>query len=656
MDQVFFSSLLSNLFFLPIFILALILAWIIPGIIVLGNLFKEKSFLEKLTLATILGMVLWAYQAIIFGYLNLRFLSFVYILIFLIYWLYKTKIKKPKSVQSKTNFSLAKFIKSNYLLLSIFILGIFGQLQQFFISGFLFKDGIKMFTSSSDDAFWHTALINQLSTNFPPFQPGLSGELVRNYHYVSNLIVADLIRVLHLPLMPTQYQYTYTLLALLIGLIAYTLGKSLGLSKRGLILIVFLQYFTSDIIYLVSYFAKKAFVFTVHPLEDGTMFLENPPRAFASIVCLAIVVFLIEFLKKKNTHIGILLTLLAGVVIGLKVHHGFLILSGLGALTLYLLATRQWRLVIYPLLAVAISLLIYLPVNSKAGSPVFVLFDMPKMFIGQEKVGLIRLELARQIYEQHSNWLQVWRIYLMMLVIFLIAEFGIKNIAFIPLKKTIQKLTTPLAIFLYGGITATLILGTFFIQPIAGADIFNFYLSASLFLGVITAVSLDRWLNSKNKLLISILIALILLMTIPRWIYKTTTVTTYFTKTIPIINSQELKAMKFVKTTVDKNAMILVFNLGQWDSMYPYVSAFTDRKMFLSGQVILGRHGIDIKKRQEIVQQLQNTNNKEEFEKTLREQGITHLYFYSEPKSSLKIPSIPGKKIFYNNAITIFEL
>lgn len=654
MDPVFLNSLLQNVLFIPVFVLAVVLVFYIPGKVALKDLLNKRSAIESVTIAIIIGMVFWGLQGIILGYLNMRYLSYFYIFMFLVFFL-KKKTKNSKSPKVSA-LHLTKLIKSNILFLIIFVIGIFGQIQQFFISGFIFSDGIHMFTGSSDDAFWHTALINQLVSNFPPVEPGLSGELVKNYHYISNLIIADLIRVFHLPLMPTQYQFVYFFLSLLIGLAAFTLGKSLDLSKKGLILIVFLQYFSSDIIYLVSYLGNRTFEFTVHPLEDGTMFLENPPRAFASIVSLAVVIILVEFLKKKDRRSGILLALVSGIVIGLKVHHGFLILSGLAALSLYFLIKKQFKELIYPLLAVVISLLIYLPVNSGAGMPVFVLFDMPRMFAGQEKLGLSHFELARQIYEQHSNWIQVLRMYLIMFAFFIIGQFGIKNIGLLPFRRTITKLTPEVAIFLYGGIISTIILGTFFIQPVAGADIFNFYLSASLFLGVITAVTLDRLLNTKSRAIFICLLTIILILTLPRWVYKTAPAYSYFVRTVPVVSSNELDAMEFARTTIDRDALMLVFNSGKWDSMYPYVSAFADKKMFLSGQVILGRHGINIKNRQDVVKSLMDTKSNEKFSKILSQYAISHLYFYGEPKSILKITTIPGKKIFYNNDISIFQI
>ena len=145
---------------------------------------------------------------------------------------------------SKLTFSSLKSefkkIKINRLLFIIFALGIFGQVQQFLITGFRFSDGIHIFTAASDDAFWHTSLIAQLVRRFPPFEPGLVNVGVHNYHYWSNLVVAELIRVFGLPILATQFQYMYLLVSFLLGGIAYVLARALKFSSIGVIVLFIL--------------------------------------------------------------------------------------------------------------------------------------------------------------------------------------------------------------------------------------------------------------------------------------------------------------------------------------------------------------------------------------------------------------------------------
>jgi len=59
--------------------------------------------------------------------------------------------------------------------------------------------------NNSPDQVWHAALVEELLKRFPPFEPGMFGIYLNNYHFWFNLVTADLIRVFHLPLFQTTF-------------------------------------------------------------------------------------------------------------------------------------------------------------------------------------------------------------------------------------------------------------------------------------------------------------------------------------------------------------------------------------------------------------------------------------------------------------------
>ena len=67
------------------FLLAAFLALFIPGDIFVGRL--NLTALQRIVLALGLGLVLWALQAFIFGFLGLRNLTYVYLFVAVILWL-----------------------------------------------------------------------------------------------------------------------------------------------------------------------------------------------------------------------------------------------------------------------------------------------------------------------------------------------------------------------------------------------------------------------------------------------------------------------------------------------------------------------------------------------------------------------------------------
>ena len=67
------------------FLLAGILAFFIPGDLVVRRLNLSKF--QRVVLAIGVGLVLWAFQGFVFGFLGLRSLTYVYLLAAFVLWL-----------------------------------------------------------------------------------------------------------------------------------------------------------------------------------------------------------------------------------------------------------------------------------------------------------------------------------------------------------------------------------------------------------------------------------------------------------------------------------------------------------------------------------------------------------------------------------------
>lgn len=631
------------------FLFAIYLAFFIPGVVTTGNILNKKSLFEKITIGLTVGMVIWVFQGLILGYLHLRFLTYLYLLIFALIY----------SKANKLTFKRIRFKKMSrldLLITVIFVIGIFGQQFEFFITGFVFPSGVYSIMGSANDSVWHTSMISELIRRFPPIQPGLSGVIVYNYHYLSDFIVADLIRVFRLPLLAAQFQYTSILFSFLLGANAYVLAKTLKFSKSAAIIFVYLEYFSSDAIYILTFFTRHSFIFTVHPLEDGVMFLENPPRALSYIVVLCSVYFLYYLFKTRSLRTGIITILLLGSVIGFKVHTAFGVFGGLGLLSLYLLYKKDFKLMLVPIFTFIVTLLIHVPINKVSGIPFYAPFEMSRMFTVQPDLQLSRLELARRIYESAHNYLGEWRWDLIMLALFLFGQFGIKNVGWIPSKALFKKLGWPISLFLLGAIAGLLIIGTLFYQPIGGADIFNFYLALALFLSLFAAFNLG-YLVDKSKILAIVVISFIVIFTIPRWVYEITTFVAYFKVDRTLFYGAELKSLEYLSKNTKENSVILVANTGQADSVYPYVGAFSKRDTFLSGQTVLIGHSIPYKDRQLTVDTIFNSSDSATVKKDLKINHINYIYFLSpSPELSPGLSKIRMNKIFSNKLITIYEV
>ncbi|MBI2031373.1 MAG: hypothetical protein HYT08_02040 [Candidatus Levybacteria bacterium] len=655
-DQLFLLNFSKSLLLLPYFLFAIFVAFYIPGDLILGKIKQNlPTFFERIVACFIVGFTLWAYQGVVFGYLNARYLTYAYLGLCIFLWA-KNRLN-IKTIQKIFKIPAICFPKNklSYILLFIFVVGIFGQVQKFWVAGNLASDGIHIFAAAGDDALWHTALISQLARRFPPFQPGLVNEIVHNYHYWSNLVIAELVRVFHLPILQTQYQYMYLLMSLLLGGVAYTLAKKLNFSGYGVILLVYLQYFSSDILYLFTFVTARTFNFSIGALEGGVEFLENPPRAFSIVIALCGILFLKLWLQDKKLRTGIITALLFGSIIGFKAHTAIPVYIGIAILSLLLIIKREIKMLLMPILTAVLALFVYLPVNISSGKLILTPFWITRDFAVHPDLHLSTLELARQTYALHANWLQALRMDITMLFLFLLSQFGIKNVGWIPVGGIIKKLGLPLYLFLYAAMISGVILGTFFYQESGGANIFNFFLASSLLLSIPMAFLLGRLLNI-NVWVRILLVFLLLAVTIPRWMQRNQSFLYYFKLTSPIIDTDELRAMDFVRNNTDSEEVVLVFNEGSWDSRYPYVSAFTQRDMYLSGQWILESHNIlEFKDREKVRKIILASKDVNQVKKLLKENNISILYFYGKPVFNEGLKEINLIKIFENDTTTIYR-
>src|ERR1035437_5909160 len=96
---------METILFIIYFIFASFLAFYIPGRVILGDQ-KNLSKIGLFAVSYILGIVLWGWQGYLFGFLQLRNLSYLYLLIFLGLFLFKKyySSKIPKVELKKLDF------------------------------------------------------------------------------------------------------------------------------------------------------------------------------------------------------------------------------------------------------------------------------------------------------------------------------------------------------------------------------------------------------------------------------------------------------------------------------------------------------------------------------------------------------------------------
>src|SRR3989339_1945446 len=162
-----------------IFLLLALLCFTLPGRLILKKNLQDLNDIEKFTLYSVFGLVVFTLSAYVLAALHLRSLMWVFPALGL-----GTFIKYKKEI---LNFEL-KIIHKFFFLLT-FIVGIAGMVAVNALSGFPYRDGIYFWSSHGHDGIWHLALMESMKNPIFPFQnPELCGAKLQNYHFFADLL------------------------------------------------------------------------------------------------------------------------------------------------------------------------------------------------------------------------------------------------------------------------------------------------------------------------------------------------------------------------------------------------------------------------------------------------------------------------------------
>lgn len=616
----FFS--ISFWFYFLVFGIAVFLAFFIPGDLLIKR--YSLSVFQRFVLGTGIGIVFWGWQGLVFGYLGLRFLSYLYIIIFLLLWI---RIRGREFLREVIKKAVINNI--DWIVVVLIISGVGIQLSSVWFNGVYLREGLFFCCSNLSDSIFHTALTNQVVKNFPPFEPGMYGEIVRNYHYWGNLIIGELMRVFHLPLISTQNQYAMLLMSALLGLSGVVFGKISGLGRSFSRWLIFFLYFGGDLIFLLVSFMRKEVNFQMSSIEDGAKFLINPPRAISIIILFVGLSLFFVWLKKKDFSLGLLVAFVLVSTIGFKVYTGFFVLIGLFGLLIFFAIKKNFKFIILFFIAVLISAIIYFPVNKNAGGLYFTGLSLFENFIVQPWMMLGRLEFARRIYLEHHSWLRVAQYEFIFASIFIVTVFGTKLVGLLQTKKSFSLLPKELHIFLLSGIVVSAVIGLFFQQYTGGANTFNFLVSIFIVGSIYSALACSYWISKLHRYAKISLIIFIVILTAIR-VLQTAFVNTQNIQMKQgfIVDNYELDGLKYLKEETRVDSLILIdYKAFKMDAESSYISFLADRPMFLSGfKESLTTHGVDFSDRKKVVDTILTSHNPKEVRKNLLEHKIDYIY------------------------------
>lgn len=649
---------------LLVFLFAIIFCFTLPGLYLLKNLKSEFDTFTSLTISTVLGLVFFSLLSYLLLVLNIHILLLPITILVNILTILMIH-HDFKSFSSKIN-------KNFIIFLIAFLSGVFFQLAVISPSGVIQNNDLIFYSSHAHDSAWHIALMNELQKGYPLQNPTLSGEKLVNYHFFSDIAPADFNKFFKLNSLDLYFRFFPLLYSILLGSLAFILGKNLTKSFSSGLWAMFFTYFAGSFGYILTWLRSKEIagesMFWASQIHSS---IGNPPQILSFILFLAFLFLLYKLLEKPSLLLIFVLSILLASLAIVKVYGFVVLITALSIISLLrIIKDKKFDLLSVLILGGLISLPLYLPNSS--GSTGFLIWEpwwyIRTMIVVSDKLDWLDLEHKRQTYIFENNWKRVAQIELTGFLIFLFGNIGMRTFAFIYFLKNLKKLFQDYIYLLsFLIILVSIILPLLFLQKGVASNSIQFFQYALLLLGLWAGFSITYLLSLiKYKIVRFIIIILIILFAIPTQVGLLNSF--YNRQPFTKITSQELEALKFLNQNFDQNSIVLTPPYNKyletketvppiWDwSDTGYVSAFSNKRTYLSDTEQVDIMGYDFKSRLTFQQKIFQETDSIDFENDLNKNNINIIYFPKKVSPSVDLSLTNLKRVFDNNYVEIWSL
>ncbi len=562
-----------------------------------------------------------------------------------------------------------RFDAKNLILTIVLVLGTVSWLLTSIKSGINYNFGLGFWGPNGHDAIWHLSLISELQKNIPPNNPIFSGEKLTNYHYFYDLLIARSTNLSYINALDLFFRFFPVLISLLAGLLIFEVTKKIYLRSVNQdetqafisgIAAMFFMYFGGSFGWVVSFFKDRTFGGeTMFWAQQGISTLLNPPFAISLVIFLA---GLYVFYDLKNEDKWkkweiVSLAILWGVLIEFKAYGGLLVLGALGLFSIEkLLVKKDFKYLIFFILTLVISLLVFLPNNSASSSLVVFspLWLVRSMIDFPDRLGWYRLSLALQSGVPYKLFLG----FLIGIFVFLLGNMGTRLLGLLSLKAFLKNRFL-LYIFLLG-----IILPLLFIQTGTNWNIIQFFYYSLFILNIFAGFTIVEIYRKFNKKIFLVITLLMIFLTLP------TTLSTLIQQYIPArppakISSKEIEALNYLKSQPNGIVLTLAYDpklKEKFSEPIPlfayaptaYVSAFSGKTAFLEDIINLEIIGVDYKDRLN----LQNdfVRIPDHAREIIKESNIKYIYMLKAANYQIDEEKLNIKKIYENDEVQIYQV
>ncbi len=666
-----------------IFNIFVILAYVLPGMVIVNKALPEVSLKLQIFLSISLGMTLFTLLSYLLGLLNASFGIYIYLILMLLLFI---KAKLFKFSKFKINLN-----GINLFIILIILLGTIFQVIPTFKSGHKYSEGMGFWGPNSHDGVWHMALINQLSQNIPPENPIYANTQLKNYHFFYDLLISSTSFITNIEVNDLIFKLFPILFSILLGWGSYYLFANLFKNyaeekdiKLGAIFALIFIYFTGSFGWIVEFLKNRSLGGeSDFWINQAVSFNLNPPFAISLIIIIAIfnLIFFLEKETKRNWLLILTLIILCGSLVGFKAYGAILMFATLIPILIFkFIKSKDLNYLVIFLGGLVLSILIFL-LNYESqevlvGGVGSLFIFSPFWFIhsmmdSPDRVGLTRITLMRIVGYETNNWLKIITSEIIGLLIFILGNLGTRLFGLITIFRTkiYQNFLFTYLLFI---VVLSFVIPTFFIQSGNPWNTIQFAYYGLFIFSIFAGFELSRIYTRLPKASGFILLTLILIIT-P---LNSITVAKGYLINTPhaYISKDEVEGLDFLSK--EQKGVILTYpfdkslreNFGEPIPLFAYdtssyVSALSKSSTFLSD---ISQNEIlqtDYQKRlvinKDFFRYLNSLNESSEdaakARELLEQNNVRYIYLLKEYKIKVDTEKLNIKKMFENNSVEIYK-
>lgn len=544
------------------------------------------------------------------------------------------------------------------------------QLVAIIASGLREADVVRFYFTNSQDGMMHLAFARALTAVFPPVRPELLNIPLTNYHYFTDLLLADQARLLGIPITHAFFQFWPLTLSILAGILIAASMKEIVKNPLAQWIALFLWYLSGELSYFWSILLHHDFNWNIATIENSADQFLNMPQMFAKILIFAVYLLALRWYREQQQKNWFFSALILVVVSsGFKIYFGLFNLALLLALIFFGILAKQIAVVprkqfltaltslTLPLfLTVLCTATIFFAVSDGGSKLNWVPLAWPKLLLSAEHLDFTDWWLRWQVYEAAQSWKGMMALQLLAVCVALMSMIGTKILGFTILLPTRRQWWWQLPILLAIGLAITIGFNT--LQNPGGFNTYNFVIVATQPLFLLTAVALTHcWQKSKLwKLLVVIILiagAIRPLANINKYLHaqqKRTADASY--------SGQQITALNWLAKNSPVESAIQAVPSNQQNQQSAFLSFFSERATAVAAENITVSHNLDYQSRQEIITTAFAVSEWQLLRANLTQLGIDYVYIdlTRDQEVLRRIPDLLDHSVYQNETTAIISL